>query len=82
LNHAPENAAAKLQSLAGVTTVFPAPLNDAGESTLMVEAEAKTDVREAVARLCVQENWGLLEISRARTTLEDVFLELTTRDES
>ena len=82
LNHAPQDAAAKLQNLAGVTTVFPAPLNDVGESTLMVEAEAKTDVREAVARLCVQENWGLLELSRARTTLEDVFLELTTRDES
>ena len=82
LNHPPQDAAFKLQNLDGVTAVFPAPLNDAGESTLMVEAEAKTDVREAVARLCVQENWGLLELSRARTTLEDVFLELTTRDES
>ena len=82
LNHAPQDAAFKLQNLDGVTTVSPALPNDAGESTLMVEAEAKTDVREAVARLCVQENWGLLELSRARTTLEDVFLELTTRDES
>lgn len=52
-----------------------------GETEFAVDVEPNVDAREDVARLCVQQNWGLLELRRARRTLEDVFLELTTNDE-
>lgn len=81
LKNAPADSSQKLRKIKGVTKAVAAAANDAGESTLLLEVEGQSDVREEVARLCVQENWGLLELSRARTTLEEVFLELTTRDE-
>jgi ABC-2 type transport system ATP-binding protein len=52
-----------------------------GEVEFAVDVEPEVDAREDVARLCVQQNWGLLELRRARRTLEVVFLELTTSDE-
>ena len=74
------DTAAKLQAVSGVAQVQAGEVA-AAEKSFTVNAQPEADVREAVAALCVQENWGLLELTRARTTLEDVFLELTTRDE-
>jgi len=39
--------------------------------------EAKAPVEEALARLVVKNNWSLLELGRERSTLEDVFRQLT-----
>lgn len=73
------DAMGKLQNVAGVTGVRRESQN--GESTFVLEVKPQSDAREAVATMCVQEKWGLLELTRSRTTLEDVFLELTTKDE-
>ena len=51
------------------------------ESTFLVEVKPEVDAREDIARLCVNENWGLLELHRQSTSLEDIFLSLTTTDE-
>jgi ABC-2 type transport system ATP-binding protein len=39
------------------------------------------DRREDIARLAVNQNWGLLELRPMRMSLEDIFLQLTTQDE-
>lgn len=66
----------KLEKVKGVAKVRP---QDDGSFALDLDGE--TDAREEIARLCVSENWGLLELARRRANLEDVFLKLTTRDE-
>ncbi|HVF10489.1 MAG TPA: hypothetical protein VNA16_06790, partial [Abditibacteriaceae bacterium] len=51
------------------------------QSLFALDIKPGVDAREAVARLVVNEGWGLLELSRRRASLEDVFIELTTSDE-
>jgi ABC-2 type transport system ATP-binding protein len=74
------NTLQKLESLPGVAKAS-AGADANGTATFVVEAKPESDAREAIAKLCVQENWGLLELARARTNLEDAFLEMTTQDE-
>ncbi len=74
------NALQKLRGIAGVSKV------SAGEnSSFFVEldekSDAKTDAREAIASLCVEQSWGLLEMAPRRADLEARFLQLTTRQE-
>lgn len=71
LRRAPDDAATKLQALKGVRKVHE-------ESAGTWQVWATRDVREEVAALCARENWGLLELSAARRSLEDAFLALTT----
>ena len=39
------------------------------------------DVRRGVAGAVVSRGWGLLEMRRARLSLEEIFLQLTTTEE-
>ena len=73
LRRAPEGVAAKLRAIKGVREA---------ESEVFGawNVRASRDVREEVAALCVRENWGLLELSAARRSLEDAFLALTTEE--
>jgi ABC-2 type transport system ATP-binding protein len=77
------DAMQKLQDIADVTGVRQdASTSGSGHGTAFaLEIQSGSDAREAIARLCVNENWGLLELSRRRSSLEDVFLALTTKDE-
>ncbi|MCX6641409.1 MAG: ATP-binding cassette domain-containing protein [bacterium] len=43
----------------------------------VLETEKGQDLREQIYDLCVREGWKLLELYRERTTLEDVFRQLT-----
>jgi len=45
-----------------------------------VEHEADSDPREAIFRSAVDHGWVLLEMSPEKTTLEDVFVRLTTHE--
>ena len=45
-----------------------------------VECALGADRREDIARLVVNQGWGLLELRPIRLSLEDVFLQLTTTD--
>jgi ABC-2 type transport system ATP-binding protein len=86
LKRPPSDAVEKLQRIKGVTDARrepgaqgSTPVGDGGTAfTLQAQGEA---AREEIARLCVQENWGLVELARRRSSLEDVFLALTTKDE-
>ena len=45
-----------------------------------VQAQSGADIRRALANTVVTRGWGLLEMTRARLSLEEVFLELTTEE--
>lgn len=46
-----------------------------------ISVESEKDVRKEVAKQIVSANLGLLELSPDRFTLEDIFLQLTTKEE-
>jgi hypothetical protein len=48
----------------------------------LLEHSPDADPREAVFRLAVEKGWVLLGLSAERATLEDVFVRLTTREET
>ncbi len=54
----------------------------AGEARFRVEHESDADPREAIFRLAVERGWVLTELAAERTSLEDVFVRLTTREEA
>jgi ABC-2 type transport system ATP-binding protein len=74
------DAAQQLQRIKGVTNVSRTQ-STSGENSFALDVQSDADAREEIARLCVQQNWGLLELSRRRSSLEDIFLALTTKDE-
>lgn len=69
-----------LHKLAGVQSVSRSEAQ--GKVTpFLMESASGTDPREEIVRLCVKENWGLVEITHRGSSLEESFLALTTRDE-
>ena len=80
------DAVQKLSIIKGVSNVRREGRSSArraqDEQAFILDIKPDTDAREEVARLCVNQNWGLLELRRERTSLEDVFLDLTTTDEA
>jgi ABC-2 type transport system ATP-binding protein len=71
-----EAIAPKLQVIAYVKNVTLAAHGE-GISRFELHVEKGMDVREAVFRLAVSENWVVLELSRKATSLEEVFHKLT-----
>ena len=67
-----------LQAIPGVLNVFHE--NTAPHPTYLVESSANQDLREDLARLAVNQEWGLVELMSVTMTLEDVFLKLTRED--
>ena len=57
--------------------------SSAGEThKARVEAAANTDVREAVSRAMVEQGFGVLGLSTIDLSLEDIFVELVTKEET
>jgi ABC-2 type transport system ATP-binding protein len=77
---APEEAAATLGRLTGVTRVTEVDRHDGGVG-YEVESEAGRDLRRDIARAVVDAGWGLLELRPVRMSLEEIFLELTTTED-
>ncbi|MGH9221268.1 MAG: ABC transporter ATP-binding protein [Vicinamibacterales bacterium] len=66
-----------LQALPGVVNVSSA---DSPPGAFHVDSEKGTDVRRDVAAAIVRGGWGLLELRPMRMSLEDIFLSLTTEE--
>jgi ABC-2 type transport system ATP-binding protein len=64
------------------TTTSSDPRPTTGMQRLIVEGEEGRDIREALAAAVVQGGWGLLEMSSVTMSLEDIFLRLTTEEET
>lgn len=80
LNADPATAAAALKQIPDVARV-----NLIGQpdefSVFDIEVAPGADIREAVFKLAVQKQWALRELSQAQVSLEDVFIQLTTKEE-
>ena len=77
LRGAGDDAVPLLTRLSGVVAVEP---RAAGR--YLVEHTADEDPREAIFRLAVERGWVLLGLTPEQTTLEDVFVRLTTADDA
>jgi ABC-2 type transport system ATP-binding protein len=75
------DAGPTLQRITGVTRVAEADRRD-GVVGYEVESEQGRDIRRDLARAVVASGWGLLELRPMRMSLEEIFLSLTTEDES
>jgi ABC-2 type transport system ATP-binding protein len=72
---------AALGALPGVTRVAATAGRD-GALDVEVDSERGRDLRRELAAAVVGRGWGLLELRPMRMSLEDIFLHLTTEDES
>ncbi|HYG65177.1 MAG TPA: ATP-binding cassette domain-containing protein [Thermoanaerobaculia bacterium] len=77
LKEDPAGAGDVLASVPGVVAVRPGA---AGPGNWTLECDRDADPREEVFRAVVQSGWVLLELAAERTTLEDIFVRLTTHD--
>jgi ABC-2 type transport system ATP-binding protein len=68
---------AALQAVPGVARV-----NNRGEGRYLVEGANDQDLRPELARLLVQQGFDLLELKTQEFTLEEVFLNLVTEEET
>lgn len=73
VNAPPEAAVA---ALAAVDGVFDATALDDGR--VRIDIADDSDPREAIFRLAVERDWPLVEMTRGKASLEDVFVRLTT----
>ncbi len=69
--------AATLQAVAGVAQVVPQ-----GDGRFLVQAGGDQELRPQLARTVVDQGWELLELKVHEFSLEDVFLNLVTEEES
>ena len=72
-----ETALKQLPKVARVSAVGHAN----GVAVFDVETSEGADVREAIFQLAVERQWTLRELSRSQASLEDVFIQLTTRED-
>jgi ABC-2 type transport system ATP-binding protein len=71
----------KLKAMPGVVNIHKIAENDS-RHCFQVEGELRKDIRNDLARTIVQNGWGLYELQSATMSLEDIFLKLTTAEES
>jgi ABC-2 type transport system ATP-binding protein len=71
----------KLKSLPGVVDVRTMSESD-GRVRFQVDSEVRQDVRGEMARTIVTNGWGLLELHSSVMSLEDIFIKLTTAEET
>ena len=69
-----------LKELAGVARVSQQGRTN-GFAVFDVEAQAGSDLREAIFRLAVERRWTLRELAQVQASLEDVFIHLTTKEQ-
>ncbi len=75
----PDGMESALQQLPGVARVQLQPTTQ-GAACFDVEARPGVDLRESIYRLAVEQRWVVLELSQQRASLEDVFIQLTTKE--
>lgn len=78
VKHFTEAGLESLKEKYPLLTVATGPLNDDG-TTLTITYEKGNDPREVLFRHAVESNWVILEMTRHRIQLEDVFRSLTVK---
>jgi ABC-2 type transport system ATP-binding protein len=70
----------KLQGIKGVAGVHAEGEASGPLSNYTIECEPDTDIRRTLASVIVSQGWGLLELRGISLSLEDVFINLTTKE--
>jgi ABC-2 type transport system ATP-binding protein len=70
----------KIQSIEGVLRVDAEGVEDGRPANYMVECKLNTDLRRILASAVVSQGWGLLELRGVSLSLEDVFINLVTKE--
>jgi ABC-2 type transport system ATP-binding protein len=70
----------KLQSIEGVLAVDVAAGENGQPASYTVECKLDTDIRRTLAAVVVSQGWGLLELRGVSMSLEDVFINLITKE--
>lgn len=65
------NLLPRLKTIAGVGDI------EIIENRIIIITDAENDIRKDIARIIIEENHGLLELTRKQIDLEDVFIDLT-----
>jgi ABC-2 type transport system ATP-binding protein len=76
-----QSIAAKIKEIEGVLRVESHQLDGGDACSYSVETELKKDVRGQLARKIVEGGYDLLEMRTMSMSLEEVFLQLTTKEE-
>ncbi|MBI1806800.1 MAG: ATP-binding cassette domain-containing protein [Ignavibacteria bacterium] len=71
-----EMVSVQVRSIPAIETISLVEERD-GVKKLSVETSNATDIRKDLFQLCVQKGWGLLELHREKTSLEEIFRQLT-----
>ncbi len=71
---------AKLRAVEGVESMTAKVLED-GYLRVMLTPKSGTDPREKVYQTVADNGWTLRELTRARTTLEDIFVQITREED-
>ena len=69
----------RLQALPGVTRVS---RQGQADGFTVFEIEADRDVREVIMRLVVEQHWALRQLVQRQASLEDIFIHLTTQEQT
>jgi ABC-2 type transport system ATP-binding protein len=70
----------KLMAIDGVLSVEAEDAAAAGPLTYAIECKLDSDLRRLLAATVVSQNWGLLELRGVSMSLEDVFINLITKE--
>jgi ABC-2 type transport system ATP-binding protein len=78
----PEDAIkVKIQEIQGVLRIESAKSKGDGHCEFSIDTELKRDLRSQIARKIVESGYELLELKTMSMSLEEVFLQLTTKEE-
>src|SRR5437867_4723887 len=70
----------KLREVEGVDSIE-CRMSEDGLMRVTVQPKADADPREAIYKLAAASGWTLRELSRSRTTLEDIFVQVTREED-
>jgi ABC-2 type transport system ATP-binding protein len=69
----------KLAGIDGVLSIQAGPQEN-NAATYVVESKLNSDLRKVLAAAVVSQGWGLLELRSVSMSLEDVFINLVTKE--
>lgn len=78
----PDRLLTRLQVIPDIRTIQTLSNADDNILRLHITSAGPADVRPLVARAIIDEGWNLLELHRQIRTLEDIFIQLVTREEA
>lgn len=73
VRHASPGVAEKLGKMQQVVSV-----HVEGDDLFLIECELESNLQDDVARMALENQWGIIELKPVSMTLEDIFLKLTT----